>query len=53
MTNNLLCDLAIGLDDDLIHLEGGLDGLGLVVHPLELLEGPPLGLDTIWGRDPM
>jgi hypothetical protein len=35
-------DVAVGLHDDLVGLEGGLDWVLLVVYPLELLEGTPL-----------
>lgn len=44
--NNLLRDLSVGLDHHLLDVLGGLDGLGLVVHPFELLEGSALGLDA-------
>lgn len=47
VTDNLFGDLAIGLDHNLIDLEGGLDWLGLVIHPLKLLEGSTLGFDTV------
>lgn len=45
--NDLFCDLAIGLDNDLVDFDGGLDRLGLVVDPFELFEGTALGLDTV------
>ncbi len=48
--DNLLGDLAIVGEDDLVDVEGGLDGVGLVVDPLELLEGAALGLDTVGPR---
>jgi hypothetical protein len=35
-------DVAVGLHDDLVCLERGLDWVLLVVHPLELLEGTAL-----------
>lgn len=44
--NDLLRDLSVGLYDHLLDMLGGLDGLGLVVDPLELLEGSTLGLDA-------
>lgn len=44
--HNLLRDLAVGLNNHLLDVLGGLDGLGLVVHPFELLEGSALGLDA-------
>lgn len=44
--NNLLRDLAISLDDHLIDLKRCLDGVFLLVHPLELLEGSALRLDA-------
>lgn len=50
LINNLLHDLAIISKDDLVDLERGLDGVGLVVDPLELLEGAALGFDTVFLR---
>ncbi len=47
LEDDLLDDLAIVGEDDLVDVEGGLDGVGLVVDPLELLEGAALGLDTV------
>lgn len=44
--NNLLCDLSVGLNNHLLDLLRSLDRLGLVVYPLELLEGSALGLDA-------
>lgn len=44
--NNLLRDLSVGLYNHLFDVLRGLDRLGLVVHPLELLEGSALGLDA-------
>lgn len=44
--DNLLRDRSVGLDDDLLHVLRSLDGLGLVVHPLKLLESSALGLDA-------
>lgn len=47
--DNLLRNLSVGLDHYLVDLERGLDGLHLVVHPLELLEGTTLGFDAgVW-----
>lgn len=50
LDHNLLSDLAILCEDDFVDFEGGLDGVGLVVDPLELLESTALGLDTV-GND--
>lgn len=47
LSNDSLRHVAVGLDDDLLDLEGGLDGVGLVVDPFELLESAALGLDTV------
>jgi hypothetical protein len=47
LLGNLLDDLAVVGEDNLVDMEGGLDGVGLVVDPLELLEGAALGLDTV------
>ncbi len=47
---DLLGDLAVVGEDDLVDGLGGLDGVGLVVDPLELLEGTALGLDAGGGR---
>lgn len=44
--DDLLRDLSVGLNDHLLDLLRSLDGLGLVIHPLELLEGSALGLDA-------
>lgn len=41
-----LGDLAVLGQHDRVDLERGLDGVGLVVDPLELLEGATLGLNT-------
>jgi len=35
------------LNDDLVDLEGSLDGVFLRVHPLEFLEGSALGLNAV------
>jgi hypothetical protein len=43
---NLLSDGTILLHNDLVQAEGSLDGVGLLVHPLQFLEGTALGLDT-------
>lgn len=43
---NLLSDGTIFLHNDLIQVEGSLDGVGLLVHPLQFLEGTALGLNT-------
>ena len=50
MIHNLLGDLSVGLDNNLVDLEGGLDGAGLFVDPVQLLEGAALGLDAV-GRE--
>ena len=47
MVHNLLGDLSVGLDNDLVGLEGGLDRAGLLVDPVQLLEGAALGLDAV------
>jgi hypothetical protein len=47
LLGNLLDDLAVVGEDNLVDMEGGLDGVGLVVDPLELLEGAALRLDTV------
>jgi hypothetical protein len=44
--NDLLSNGTVGLHHDLVHVQGGLDRLGLVVNPFELLEGATLGLDA-------
>lgn len=44
--DDLLRDLSVGLDNHLLDLLRSLDGLGLVVNPLELLEGTALGLNA-------
>ena len=44
--NNFLRDLSVSLDNHLLDMLGSLDRLGLVVHPLELLESSALGLDA-------
>lgn len=41
--------MALIVKDDLVDLEGSLDGVGLVVDPFELLEGTALGLDAVEG----
>lgn len=43
---DLLSDGTILLHNNLVQAEGSLDGVGLLVHPLELLESTALGLDT-------
>ncbi len=43
---DLLSDGTILLYNNLVQFEGSLDGVGLLVHPLELLEGTALGLET-------
>jgi len=48
--DNLLRDLSVGLDNHLLHVLRSLDGLGLVVHPLKLLERTALGLDAVRSR---
>jgi len=48
--DNLLDDLAIVGNDDLVDLERGLDGVDLLVDPLELFEGTALGFDAV-GED--
>lgn len=50
LSNDSFGHMAVGLDDDLFDFEGGLDGVGLVVDPFELLESTPLGFDTIVER---
>ena len=42
--------MAVSLDDDLFDLEGGLDGVRLVVDPFKLLESAALGFDTVVER---
>lgn len=44
---DLLGNGTVGLDDDLVDVEGGLDGLGLLVDPFELFEGTTLRFDTV------
>jgi hypothetical protein len=39
--------MSIGLDNNLVDLERGFDGLGLLVDPLEFLERTTLGFNTI------
>jgi hypothetical protein len=46
MLDNLLADGAVGLQHDLVDPLRGLDGVGLVVDPLELLKSAALGLDA-------
>lgn len=47
LVGDLLDDVSIGLDNDLVDLERGLDGLGLLVDPFEFLEGTTLRFNTI------
>lgn len=47
VSHDLLRDLAVSLDHDLVDLDRCLDGLRLVVDPLELLECTALGFDTV------
>ena len=47
LVGDLLDDVSIGLDNNLVDLERGLDGLGLLVNPLEFLQRTTLGFDTI------
>lgn len=44
--DDLLRDGTVGLDNDLVHLLGGCNRVGLVVEPLELFQGTSLGLDA-------
>jgi hypothetical protein len=37
---------AILAEDDLLNLEGGLDGVGLIIDPFELLQCAAVGFDT-------
>lgn len=43
---NLLGNGTVLLDDNLVHVERGLDGVGLLVDPLELLQSTTLRFDT-------
>lgn len=45
--HDLLCNRAISLHDDLVDVKRGLDRVGLVVNPFELLKGTALGLDAL------
>lgn len=45
-----LNDGTIVSEDDLIDLERGLDGVGLVVDPVKLLEGAALGFNAVETR---
>lgn len=44
--HNLLRNRAVGLDDDLVEVLRGLDGIGLVVDNLELLQSTALRLNA-------
>jgi hypothetical protein len=48
--NDLLSNGAVDLHHDLVDVQGGLDRMGLVVNPFELLEGAALGLDAFEGE---
>lgn len=43
---DLLGDATVSLDDDLLDMQRGLDGLGLLVDPFEFFEGTALRFDT-------
>ena len=46
MVDDLLCDGSIGLLDDFVDMLRSLNGVWLVVNPLELLKGTSLHLNT-------
>jgi hypothetical protein len=50
IVGNFLGNGAILLKNNLVHIEGSLDGVGLLVNPLQLFQSSAVGFDTVVSR---